>query len=81
MVQWIHLHTNWEAIEPKFCNGGYYYTIDRCGSNGRTQWSSSTLSHANSSGRAVTYDNKGPVTVITDHIHIPEPEREEGLLL
>ena len=43
--------------------------------------SSSTLSHANSSGRAVTYDNKGPVTVITDHNHIPEPEREEGLLL
>ena len=66
------------------CNGGYFYTIDRCGANGRTQWkcerSSTTLSHAKCSGRAVTCDNKGPVTVITDHNHIPEPEREEGLL-
>ena len=70
--------------KPKLCYGGYYYTVDRVGKNEKIQWKCervcNTQDHARCNGRASSYGYFEPVEIITEHNHIPEPERTAGLL-
>ena len=70
--------------KPKLCYKGFYYTIDRHGQKESIQWKCerpcNTQAHAKCSGRVLSYGSVEPVQIITDHNHIPEPEREDGLL-
>ena len=70
--------------KPKLCHGGYYYTVDRVGKNEKIQWkcerACNTQDHARCNGRASSYGYFEPVEIITEHNHIPEPERTAGLL-
>ena len=75
--------------KPKLCHNGHYYTIDRGGKDGgrcdKIEWkcerTCNTRQHAKCNGRVYSYGYYEPVFIVNKHNHIPEPEKEQGLLI